>query len=535
MNRSALIGRDPRFAGSRPENYRRMRLEARAPSQMSIAWKLMPSVLIGFLCTNMVYGLPVVLSATLSNTANAVLSLSVTSAITLFLLITDIRHFLVFWLHLVLLQNAATGLWFADLAGDVPLAITEAKTVSIVLAVVFLLPKILASIAPDRWLIIGLFTYAVGLLTNFSSVSSVAIANLRNFVIPLCILLVALCASRLLDRRAAVSFSIQVSTIAAVWLAVGASLESVAGTATWRQLFNADSIGGLNSLSEVTTLLGIELPRIGGFLLEPVNAGYAAASVLVVYAVLAGGPEKLRHGFPGLIVCALALYALVSAATKNGLLMFAIVVFAAVSARRFGAKTVVLLSWTAAFLMTLAYATLAKGPAYLSAVFRDPVGASGGESTSIHMAGLLSGLFSLGAAPGGHGLGSGGNFLKLFDPSISREVWLSTGSESGWGTLAYQGGVLCVVGLALVVLRLSSRFGRSTLILLAVWSSAALFAESFFGPIASSILMLSAGLLAVHSTKSPSTLQSFRSEPLRRSSPHSRKQPRRYVRNGAIR
>jgi hypothetical protein len=500
-------------------------------SSTSVEWKFLPSVLIGFLCTNVVYGLPVVLSATLSNPANTILSLTVTSSITFILLIADIRHFIVFWLHLVLLQNAATGLWFADLAGDVPLAITEAKTVSIVLAVVLLLPRIAALLVPDRWLIGGIAMYSVGLLTNLSSVSPVAIANLRNFIIPLCILFVALYASSILHQRVTVSFTIQVSTIATVWLAVGALLEYVTGTSGWRKVFNADSIGGLNSLSETTTLLGIELPRIGGFLLEPVNAGYAAASVLVIYAVLASGPAKIRHGVQGFIVCSLALYALISAATKNGLLMFAMVVFATIVSKRFGAKAVILSSWAVAFMMTLGYATLAKGPAYLSAVFRDPVGASGGESTSIHMAGLLSGLFSLASSPGGHGLGSGGNFLKLFDPTISRQIWLSTGSESGWGTLAYQGGILCVVGLALVVLRFSARFGRSTLILLVVWSSAALFAESFFGPIASSLLMLSAGLLAIKSPRSRSTPHVIRFRKVGTSRIDSPALRRRYVKN----
>lgn len=464
------------------------------------SWSGVASFCLSLLATNITYGAPVVLSTFLDPVATAFMSVALLVIVTLAFLIADARHFFMYWLHLVVLQNVISGLWFSDAEGSVPLVVTEAKTISIIVAACFYLPKIIRTVSPDRLLLAGVLIYAVGLVSNLTGFSPVAIATLRNFTVPVVVLFVAIACSSVIQISERLRFLRVLLMAATFWLVTGALGEFYVGTGEWRDLFNADALGGLNSLSEMTSLFGVELARIGGFLLEPVNAGYVAASVLVVLWVLRFSEVERRYATIDVLCFGGALFALASAATKNGLMMFFIAAVARfLLSRSVSPRKVVLLAGMGAFVVTLGYATLVKGPTYLRAVFANPVAASGGESTSIHMAGLLSGFQSLVSTPFGHGLGTGGNFLKVFDPTITRIAWLSTGSESAWGTLAYQGGILCVAGLAIIVLQLAKSLGQGTTILLAVWASAALFAESFFGPIASSILMIAAAYLGTHS------------------------------------
>lgn len=71
----------------------------------------------------------------------------------------------------------------------------------------------------------------------------------------------------------------------------------------------------------------------------------------------------------------------------------------------------------------------------------------------VHMQGLIGGMSSVLFAPPweflfGYGIGQGGNMLSIADPeAFSKEVWLSTGAESGLGTMIYQTGILGVVCL----------------------------------------------------------------------------------------
>lgn len=459
-------------------------------------WSGLASFFLAFLGTNITYGAPVVLGTFLDAFTTVVISVVLLVVISSSFLIADPRHFLMYWLHLVILQNVVSGLWFSDAEGTVPLVVTEAKTIAIVLAVIYCLARILKFARADKWLLAGMLIYFVGLASNITGYSPVALATLRNFTVPVTVLFVAVVFAREISAKERLTFLRVVLAASTFWLVAGAAGELAVTTTAWRAFFNADALGGLNSLSESTSLFGIELARIGGFLLEPVNAGYMAASVLVVLWVLRYIDPDGNNHTSDFLCFAGCVFALMSAATKNGLMMFFIVILARwLLSRNCRPRIVVVLAGLAAFLATLMYATFVKGPSYLQAVFINPVGASGGESTSIHMAGLLSGFQGLAAAPFGHGLGSGGNFLKLFDPSITRVAWLSTGSESAWGTLAYQGGLLCVLGLAVIVLQMAMRLGPGSTILLAVWASAALFAESFFGPIASSVLMIAGAFL----------------------------------------
>ncbi|MBO1267723.1 hypothetical protein [Arthrobacter cavernae] len=467
------------------------------PTPSVKSWSGFASFCFAFLATNITYGAPVVLGTMLDSFVTLVISLVILVSISFGLLLADPRHFCLYWLHLVILQNAVSGLWFSDSEGEIPLVVTEAKTLAMVVAVMFCLPRILKVLSADKWLVGGVTVYFAGLVLNFTGFGALALATLRNFTIPLAALFVAASLARELNVRERIAFLRVVLGCATFWLVLGAAGEMVFTTPQWRAAFNADSLGGLNSLSEVTSIFGYELSRIGGLLLEPVNAGYMAASVLVVLWVLRRSKRGVGDSISDRVCLLGSTFALVSAATKNGLMMFLLAgVVSILLHRGIRRDVVVIVSCFISFVTTLAYATLVKGPAYLQTVFLNPVGASGGESTSIHMAGLISGFQGLADSPFGHGLGTGGNFLKLFDPTVSRVTWLSTGGESAWGTLAYQGGLLCVAGLLLIVVRIARAYGAESAILLAVWAGAALFAESFFGPIASSILMIGTAFLS---------------------------------------
>jgi len=279
-----------------------------------------------------------------------------------------------------------------------------------------------------------------------------------------------------------------------IWLVAGTVGEMFFTTPIWRRAFHTDTLGGLNSLARSTDFAGYKFSRFGGLLFEPVNAGYVAASVIVIVLLLrARIPDSTFSDAMILVGCC---FVLVMAATKNGLLMFFVAAVAMGLVRRqVRPPFVLVLSWLLAFVTTLIYITWIKGVEYLFTVFHDPIGVSGGESTSIHMAGLISGTQSLINNPVGHGIGSGGNFLKVFN-GPSPDGYLSTGAESAIGTLAYQGGLASLVGFVILLLALSRHLGGLSTVALAVWSAGALFSEAFFGPIALSVLVTAAGLLS---------------------------------------
>lgn len=85
----------------------------------------------------------------------------------------------------------------------------------------------------------------------------------------------------------------------------------------------------------------------------------------------------------------------------------------------------------------------------------------------VHMEGLIGGTTSILTAPinnflCGYGLGSGGNMLSLANPdNFSRESWLTTGSESGFGTLIYQTGILGVLLMLFIIWELFNSILKS--------------------------------------------------------------------------
>lgn len=450
------------------------------------------------LLVTVTYALPLVVGEHFGDTAAAVTAVVVTSLTTLFVVaLDDGRTFLLYWVHLALLQNAVTGLWYTGLEEAVPLLVTEAKTVSLFIAILVYTSRLFEILKRAPWLPISLIIFLIGILINLKSLDASAVANLRNFLTPPAILLMAAAVAMRVGIAERRDFIYRLCACVAGWLSFGSVVSFAVGNSTWNAVFNVDALGGLNSLSEFTQFLGFDLPRVGGLLFEPINAGYLAASVLVVAVVL----YLTRHGKPescsGIGIAAICLgggLALGLAAAKNGIMMAALLVCAWILLRR-GWKPVSILvvSWIASFTATLGYATTVKGLSYLRGVWSNPVGLSGGESTSIHMAGFISGVQSLSENPMGVGIGSGGNFYRLFNPGISRLQWLESGAESSWGTLMYQAGIVGIIGLVIFLIAFAYHGGRLTAVLLGIWSGASIFTEAFFGPIAACIILISAG------------------------------------------
>jgi hypothetical protein len=453
------------------------------------------SFLYGLLAVNVSYGAPLVLGLPLGEVPSTVISGLLVVCISVSLVLWDIRHFLMYWILLAVLQNAVSGMWFQVYLNEVPIVVTEAKTIAIFAAFGVSLGKVTTLFSGNRHLLVGGLLFTGGIIVNLTGFEPIAIANLRNFLLPILILVVAAANVAGMELAHRITFLKSALHSMAIILFLGAVWEVTVSTSTWREFFHAHALGGLNALSQKTTFFGVEFSRAGGFLLEPVNAGYLAAAVISVFIILKFTvPTKVTM----LDVAAVAgcLVALAAAATKNGLMMFFVAIVALLLVRRrVRPWKVVLLSMSASFAATLMYTTVVKGPGYLRQVFVDPVGSSGGESTSIHTAGLVSGFQSLLESPFGHGIGSGGNFLLVFEPQVTRHFWLSTGAESAWGTFAYQAGCLGVMGLLWMLIGAASKWGKLSTIILAVWASAALFAESLFGPIAASLFMVGAAVL----------------------------------------
>lgn len=452
--------------------------------------------LFGLLAAAFTYGSPIVLglqSPDMQSYAawSCVVIVIALSAVTM---VVDPRLFLFYWINLAILQNALAGFWFGETAGSVPLAVTEAKTVAVLAAMPFCSNPLARMLRQSKWIGGGLLIYCLGLAISIRNWDIATAANLRNFVMPLAVLFVAFACGTKLSGPDRLWCLRSIASMTTVWLVAGTVGEVIFSTPVWRQTFHTDTLGGLNSLARTTSFLGLEFSRFGGFLFEPINAGYVASSIIVVIFLLRSEVRESRY--TALMIVAGCSLVIALAATKNGLLMFLVAAVGIWLVRRQVHPSFVLgLSWFVAFFATLLYIASIKGSSYILGVFRDPIGLAGGESASIHMAGLVSGFQSLIDDPLGHGVGSGGNFLKVFK-GPSPDGYLSTGAESALGTLAYQGGIASVLGFFILLLALASNLGGRSTVALAVWSAGALFSEAFFGPISLSVLVTAAGLLS---------------------------------------
>lgn len=452
------------------------------------------------LCALITFGIPLVLSTATGSTTTGLVAALIVVGLSGVLFVLDSRLFFVYWINLVLLQNVVSGLWYSSSSSEaIPLMVTEAKSVALATGGILALGPVLTLVRAHKGLAVGLGLYLVAIVTNVTSLDVVALANLRNFLTPLAMLFLAMSQAVRYSADERDDFVRTILTISAGWLALGTLGELLVGTAEWRHLLSADAIGGLNSLSVTTSLFGIEFSRVGGVLIEPVNNGYVAASVIAVLLVHRYYMARSYSTVLFSTILACSVFALFFSSTRNPLLMFVVGILAVYCLRvlKLQPAAALMLSWVAAFVATLAYIVLVAGPQYAFTVWSDPLGAVvNDESTTVHVAGLIAGFTGLWEAPLGHGLGSGGNFLRIFDDEMTWTEWLTTGSESSWGTMAYQLGILAILGFVLLLVATGSLLGGPGTVLLAVWSAAALFTEHFFGPIGSSVILVATGFVA---------------------------------------
>ncbi|WP_151528489.1 MULTISPECIES: hypothetical protein [Corynebacterium] len=451
------------------------------------------------------YGVPMLLFANGTIIESAVMSLLFVSITALILsLLSPVTALLVAILAAVF-QNAILGV-LHDGSGNITVVISETKTIiAFILAGVLLLKAVYLQRSTIPLfltaVVFGLYTigHNAGLDASFA-------ANARNFLGPV-LLMLALAAytpaARALPR---VQLYVMVSTLSVV-LVLGSLLEYAVGSRQWKALLNVEHIAGLNALSEQTIVFGRTATRVGGFLVEPINAGYVASFVLI-FALI----EIIRQLFVcehpnGMALGALgtsAVFLIITislAATKNSILVVATGIIA----------YVLLLWWrnhrhwafwasvAIGTVLTFAYTTMVKGPSYIVNVWTNPVGTSGGESSSIHIAGLLSGLYSIADNPLGFGVGSGGNFYRLYNPEIPRHLWLESGGESAIGTLVFQMGIIGLLLLAYAIYLVLPRLDTTGVAVLAAWFAAALFSEATFGSIVTVPTLAFAAYLSAHS------------------------------------
>lgn len=443
---------------------------------------------------------PSMAGAALPEAAVAITALGVVGLSTAALARDHFALYLLYWLALVLFQNLFAGAF--DLQGEapVPLVVTEAKTISAVIAAVVNAPSIVALFRRFPSLFLATAIYLVLVAANVGQLTTPAIAYGRNFLFPVIFLVLLAAKARemtRIDRLRLLQFLLYFSSFV---LGAGAVLEWLLSTELWRDSLNASQNGTLNSLATNTTILGVEFQRFGGFLIEPINQGYLAASVVVALVLLAlARPSVTSQPLFWFAVISAGL-ALVMSVAKNGALMFALAAVALVLTRYVRRSWVAIsLTALAGFIATMFYASTIQGADYLVRAFTDPLGAVGGDSSTFHVAGLITGVSaSFANFPLGAGLGQGGNFSRIERGETGLrfyEGWLDTGAESAWGVVAYQIGLPALVVFVLILVLLGERLGRFATVLLAVWFAAATYSEAFTGPISSSILLMSAVLL----------------------------------------
>ncbi|MGV9743678.1 hypothetical protein ACWDTG_02045 [Rhodococcus zopfii] len=439
-----------------------------------------------------VYAIPLSFVGQFRPTALMVLSVAAVVVATVLTMAIGAELFVVFWLALAYFQNFAVGTFVPGHVDLVPVYISESKTVAIVSALALMFPTAMTNLKRYRPPVIWYGLFALVVVGHVASLGGATLPYLRNFLIPLAtvLLIVAITAQWSEERRSDL-LRVVVRYSTAV-LTIGTFAEALVGSSAWRSMVNVDKNGALNSLSSVTSFLGIQIDRTGGFIVEPTNAGYIAAAVIIIATLVSiQGPRSVRAG---MYVCiALCGWVLISSGAKSGLLMLLVASISGVTYAR--SKRVwggLLGGWSISLLVVLVYVAVATGPGKVVSVFTDPLGIVGGDSTTYHLAGLVAGMKHAVTEFVGAGIGNGGNFARIAGAPISR--WILTGGESSWGVLAYQAGILGIVLFAATVASLCKHLGRRSAVLLSAWTSAAMFAEALFGPQAAGLIVVAAAL-----------------------------------------
>lgn len=481
------------------------------------AWATTPerATLLGLIGAGIV-GLAAGLDATaLPGPIAAAVFILLVVAATIPLIVANFQAFVVMWVAVALTQNVVAGLWLhAGASGG--FVWTEAKTIAAGVLVLAYLPAMWRYLRADRWLAIVVFAYVAVLLGALRSTEPEAFAYVRNFGLPLALLVAAFAARRAITAAQLAPFVYRLAATVIGYLALGNAIESLVGSSRWRSWLNADELDSVSALSQTTPFFGIKISRVGGFLLEPITTGY-----LVTGAVIAAGvafaacsaerPDRSVHAgrltpilsrvLHPAVVMVLGVAVIISAGTKSSLL--ALVVAAMVFALtgwlgRLRAHVIAPLGWVLSLASVVAYMVTVK-PDVLKYGLSHPLRLIGGDSTTFHWAGLVLGVRESVSPPWGHGLGDGGNFYYNFHPDEPKYpgLWLGKGAESGIGVLAYQLGIVGLVLFLGAVAMLAQRWGAGAAVLLTAWSSGAFFGESYFGPLVAWVYVLPAALLAI--------------------------------------
>lgn len=462
----------------------------------------MTAVLCAVLLAFLTYFVAVLLTGA-SPVVGDVSAVVIPTVVTILLLRFRPLAYIGYFLFLVLGQSFFTGVSLRFVDAEPSFFVTEIKTTAIVIAFFYLIVPIYRYLLNAPSLLCAVILYVASIGVSVRALDPGALAYGRNFIAPaiMLIVIIVLTGRMSADNRLRLFENFLAVTVG--FLVVGNIAELLMGSHEWRTLLSADDQKSLGSLSTETFFFGFTLPRAGGVMVEPVTSGYIAGAALVGVILVAVRRYRAqrRWWLTPLCLGLGAAFVLVTAATKASLLMFAVAIGAYVLTlllRGRHAWAVVLGTWVGSMLAILAYMALTKGIKPVLGLWSDPLSLIGGDSTPIHLAGLVFGLKSALENLVGAGLGNGGNFSRYFSGAEERPPyaeWLASGSESAVGVLAYQLGLLGLIAFLLLIFALGRVLGSNSTVLLAVWSSTALMAESMFGPLVAALFMLGAGLL----------------------------------------
>lgn len=472
------------------------------------------------LLATVTYGLPLVVGGSFgSPMVIATLSVTVTLVCTALLVHANIEFYFAYWISLVAVQNAATGLWVPPGLESVPLIVTESKSVSIVFAGVICLPAIMRLRWSAKTVIYAWIVYCLWVVLSVRAIDMAMFAYARNFLLPLAIFIFVVAVTEKFDEEQRHRMAEKLAVLVFWFAAIGISLEALIGTERWRSLFNADRLDNLTSLSEMTRLFGFQLSRHGGFVMEPTTAGYMLGMVMAVAVVMLLRSDGRPKTMQGLIVLVGPVLLFLTGAKSAWLMVALLGLTIAVARLKLRPAVTIVTTATAAFVIVSLYLAVVHSPRAVIAAFSEPTSIVGGDSTGHHYGGLLAGIIEGTMRPIGYGLGEGGNFSHLAGTEgrlIFREK-VATGGESAWGVLSYQTGIVGLLLLLVVVVLIGKRWGPDTLVLLVGWLVAAMYAETVFGVPTASYLMVGAALLRTETqddaSLTPLPLRKARSAP----------------------
>lgn len=478
------------------------RKQVRKPHEFEAWSKFVPMAAAMFALAFATYLMPILLSS-MSSVIGNVAAVILAGGVTIGLLARHPVPYVIYSLFLVLGQTVFTGVVLGTVNVEPSFVVVEIKTVSFTVAFLMLAVRIVRYLLTKPTLLCAVAVYGASIGVSVRTLDASSLAYGRNFLVPMMIALIAVVLLQDLNPNSRRNLFEKILATFVSLLVIGNLLELVLGSGTWRTLVSAADQRSLGSLSTETSFFGLVLPRAGGMMVEPVTSGYIAGAALVGVILMAFKHDRTRRMWWVLPVLSGlgSVFVLVTAATKASLLMIVVAIGAqalSLILRGRHAWIVILGTWIGSLVAILSYMSLRNGVQAVLGVWDRPLSLIGGDSTPIHLAGLIFGLKSAITDFFGNGLGVGGNFSRFFDGIDKRppyEVWLSSGSESAVGVLAYQTGLFGLLAFVGLLVAAGRVWGRKSTLILAVWSSTALMAESMFGPLVAALFMIGAAML----------------------------------------